>query len=119
MKASLHNLTNVSVAFDGQDLTAGAQPLGCADPLPAAVAGNYLLVPACLGPAALARSDILWSSSIPNCVHCAPSPAKRSWLSKLARQHEKTPVLSVVEHYTPEGGRQGVGAEFFRRTYLQ
>lgn len=119
MKARLHNLTNMPVAFDGQDLTPGAQPLGCTDALPAPVADNYFLVPACLAPVAFSRSDIVWSASIPNCSHCAPLPGKRSWLSKLAHPHPKTPTLSTVEHYTAEAGRQGVGVEFFRKRYLQ
>jgi len=119
MKATLHNLTNVAASFDGQDLTSASQPLACTDPLPQARANEYLLVPACVGPAAHTRADIVWSASIPYCRHCAPAPAKRSWFSKLANRPSGPPDLHVVEHYTLQDGRQGIGAAFFRQRYLQ
>ena len=28
-------------------------------------------------------------------------------------------IADVIEHYTPEDGRQGIGIEFFRQRYLQ
>jgi hypothetical protein len=115
----LYNLTNAPVRLDGQDLAVSAQPLQCTDPLPAAVADRYYLVPACLARAAHARSDIVWSGSIPDCGQCAPVATKRSWFSRLAHRQTAVPALRVIEHYTPEEGRQGVGAEFFRRRYLQ
>jgi len=119
MKATLYNLTNMPVTLDGQNLTMAPQPLECSDPLPAAVVERYFLVPACLAPAAYARADIVWSASIPNCSQCAPVPSKRSWFSKLGNRQAKPPVLHVIEHYTPEDGRQGIGVEFFRQQYLQ
>jgi hypothetical protein len=79
MKATPYNLTNMPVTLDGQNLTTTPQPLGCSDPLPAALAGRYFLVPACLAAAAHTRGDIVWSASIPHCSHCAPVPSKRSW----------------------------------------
>jgi len=119
--ANLHNLTNTPVTVGGETLAPDSQPLGCTDPLPAPIAESYLLVPACLAAAAEARSDVVWSASIPNCRDCAPVPSKRSWFAKLAHRQTQTtdPTLLVLEHYTPDHGRQGVGMEFFRRRYLQ
>ena len=119
MKATLYNLSNMPVTFDGQNLPTAPQPMRCSDPLPAPVADRYFLVPACLAPAAHARSDIVWSASISHCSRCAPAPTKRSWFAKLARNQTINPTLHVIEHCTPEDGRQGIGIEFFRRRYLQ
>ncbi|MDE3076686.1 MAG: hypothetical protein KGJ86_14805 [Chloroflexota bacterium] len=86
--------------------------------MPAPIADRYFLVPACLAAAALARSDVIWSGTIPHCGRCAPAPNKRSWFAKLAHHKATTPTLHLVEHYTPEEGRQSVGMEFFRQRYL-
>ena len=118
MKATLHNLTNVAITFDGQTLPAAVPPLQCADPLPAPLADRYLLVPACLADSALTRSDVVWSAAVPHCSSCAPAPTSRSWLAKLAHHQAAIPTVQVVEHYTPEDGRQAVGAEYFRQRYL-
>jgi len=115
----LYNLTGVPVTLDGQELTVAAQPLGCTDPLPTPVADHYFLVPACLAPAAHARRDVVWSGGIPHCSQCAPPARKRGWFAKLAKRSTAPTALRVVEHYTDEEGRQGVGAEFFRQRYLQ
>jgi hypothetical protein len=45
---------------------------------------------------------------------------RRLLLDGLAlRTQRETATLLVVEHYTPDHGRQGVGMEFFRQSYLQ
>jgi len=119
MTATLQNLTDTAVTVNGQTLPAALQPLGCTDPVPVSRAESYFLVPACLGAAAHARNDIVWSASIPNCSRCAPAPGKRSWFARLAHRRAADPALLVIEHYTPEHGRQGVGMEYFRRRYLQ
>jgi hypothetical protein len=119
MAATLRNLTDAPVTVDGQTLSPASQPVGCTDPLPAPVVDSYLLVPACLASTAAVRTDVIWSASIPYCGHCAPVPSKRGWFAKLAHNKTTNPTLRVVEHYTLEGGWQGVGMEFFRRRYLQ
>jgi hypothetical protein len=118
MKATLSNRTDMPVLFDGQDIARSLQPLGCTDALPAAVADSYLLVPACLGPTAHDRSDVVWSASIPACVSCTPPPGKRRWFWKPNGGRPTRATVRVIEHYTAEDGRQGVGAEFFRKRYL-
>jgi hypothetical protein len=114
----LYNLTNMPVTLDGQELTIAAQPSGCTDPLPTPVADHYFLVPACLAQAAHARRDIVWSASIPNCSQCMPVARKRNWFSNQAKRPTTPTALRVIEHYTDQEGRQGVGAEFFRQRYL-
>lgn len=115
----MYNLTNGPVTLDGRELATAAQPLACTDPLPKPVADQYFLVPACLAPAAHARRDIVWSAGIPHCSQCAPAARKRSWFSSLGRRRTTPTALRVIEHYTDEEGRQGVGVEFFRQHYLQ
>ncbi len=119
MKATLHNLTNTPVTFGGVKLAIAAQPLDCTDQLPTPLADSYFLVAACLAPTAHERGDIVWSSTIPHCAHCAPAPSRRNWLSRLGHKTSPDAVLNVVEHYTPENGCQGVGVDFFRQRYLQ
>ena len=120
MTATLRNLTGMSVAFSGQTLPPAPQPLGCADALPAPIAGSYFLVPACMAGAAHARMDIIWSNAIPRCGACTVArPSKRGWRTQFGRGQATTPTLLVVEHYTPEEGRQGVGLDYFRQRYLQ
>ena len=119
MTATLRNLSDAPITLDGQTLPAASQPLGCTDSLPAPVIDSYFFVPACLGATAGVRGDIIWSASIPHCGHCAPVPSKHGWFAKLAHRTTTNLTPSVVEHYTPEEGRQGVGMEFFRRRYLQ
>ena len=119
MAASLHNLTGVPVTFGIQTLSPAAEPILCTNPLPAPISHSFFLVPACMAAAGHTRGDVLWSASIPNCADCAPAPGKRKWFARLAQRQAQNPILRVIEHYTPEDGRQGVGVELFRQRYLQ
>ena len=119
MPAILYNLTTTPVIFDSQHLNVSVQPLRCSDPLPATIPDAFFLVPACMADGAHARSDIVWTASIPHCGDCAPGPSERGWLAKLRHRRAPDPVLHTIEHYTSEDGRQGVGMEFFRQRYLQ
>ena len=120
MTATLRNLTGMSVAVGGQTLPPASQPLGCTDALPPPMAGSYFLVPACMADAAHARADIIWSNAIPRCGACTVAHAsKRGWRTQLGRRQATTSTLLVVEHYTPEEGRQGVGMDYFRQRYLR
>ena len=96
-----------------------AQPLGCADALPACIADTYLLVPGCMAAAAQGRGDVVWSGNIPHCGQCAPVAAKRGWFAKFAPKKATDVTLVVVEHYTPDHGQQAIGMEFFRKGYLE
>lgn len=120
MTTTLRNLTGLSVIVSGQALPPASQPLRCTDALPAPMAGSYFLVPACMADAAQARSDIIWSQAIPGCGACTVArPGKRGWRTKFGHRQAPTPTLLIVEHYTPEEGRQGVGMDYFRQRYLQ